>query len=92
MEFQGWNLQKIWDKPQKSWDKPLWTDETNIYHTDGKADVWRRTGSAHDPKQAPLWNTEESHGFTCMTSSWKGSLIFIDDVTHDVRGKMNSEV
>ena len=43
---------KYRDKPQKFWDNVLWTDETkiNLYQNDGKAKVWRKKGSAHDPK------------------------------------------
>uniref|UniRef100_A0A8C5MUE3 Transposase Tc1-like domain-containing protein n=1 Tax=Leptobrachium leishanense TaxID=445787 RepID=A0A8C5MUE3_9ANUR len=39
-------------KPSQFWNKILWTDETkiNLYQSDGKRRVWRRKGTAHDPK------------------------------------------
>lgn len=79
------------------WEKVLWTDETkiNFYQSDGKAKIWRREGTAHNPK-----NTTSSvkHGggsimaWACMAASGTGSLVFIDDVTRDRSSIMNSEV
>ena len=69
--------------------------ETKInLQSDGKAKVWRKKESAHDPK-----NTRSSvkHGggsvmaWACMADSGVGSLIFII-VTHDGSSRMNSEV
>ncbi len=39
-------------KPSQFWNNILWTDETkiNLYQSDGKRRVWRRKGTAHDPK------------------------------------------
>ena len=73
------------------------TDETkiNLYQSDGKARVWRKKGSAHDPKHT---SSSVKHGggsvmiWDCMAASGVGSLIFIDDVTHDGSSKMNLEV
>ncbi len=38
--------------PSQFWNNVLWTDETkiNLYQSDGKRRVWRRKGTAHDPK------------------------------------------
>ncbi len=38
--------------PSQFWNNILWTDETkiNLYQRDGKRRVWRRKGTAHDPK------------------------------------------
>ena len=52
-------------------------------------------GSAHDPKHtsSPVKHSEGSvMAWPCMASSGVGLLIFIDDVTHDGRSRMNSEV
>ena len=76
---------KYRDEPQKFWNKVLWTDETNInlYQSDGKAKVWRKKGSAHNPKLA---SSSVKHGggsvmaWACMAASGVGSLIFIHDV------------
>ena len=40
------------NKPLQFWNNILWTDETkiNLYQNDGKRRVWRRKGTAHDPK------------------------------------------
>ena len=88
---------KYRDEAQKFWDKVLWTDETkiNLYQSDGKAHVWRKKGSANDPKHT---SSSVKHGggnvmfWACMAASGTGSLICIDDVTHDGSSKMNSEV
>ena len=39
-------------KPEQFWKNILWTDETQIYlyQNDGKRRVWRREGTAQDPK------------------------------------------
>ncbi len=39
-------------KPYHFWKSILWTAEikTNLYQNDGKNKVWRRLGTAHDPK------------------------------------------
>ena len=84
-------------RQKKFWDKCVWTDESkmNLYESDGMPNVWRKKGSAHDPKHT---SSSVKHGggnvvaCFCMTSSGTGSLIFIDDVTHDGSSKMNSEV
>jgi len=75
----------------------LWNDETKIklYRNDGKKKVWRRLGTAHDPKHTM---SSVKHGggsvmeWARMASSGTGSLVFIDDVTEDRSSQMNSEV
>ena len=84
-------------KPLQFWNKILWTDETNInlYQNDGKRRVWRRKGTAHDPKHT---TSSVKHGggsamvWACMAANGTGSLVFIDDVTADKSSRMNSEV
>ncbi len=73
------------------------TDETkiNLYQSDGKRRVWRRKGTAHDPKHT---TSSVKHGggsvmaWACMAASGTGSLVVIDDVTADKSSRMNSEV
>ncbi len=75
-------------KPSQFWNNILWTDETkiNLYQSDGKRRVWRRKGTAHDPKHT---TSSVKHGggsvmaWACMAASGTGSLVFIDDVTAD---------
>ena len=73
----------------------LMRTKINLYQSDGKAKVWRKKGSAHDPKHT---SSSVKHGggsvmaWACMAASGVGSLIFIDDVTHDGSSRMNSEV
>lgn len=73
------------------------TDETkiNLYQSDGKRRVWRRKGTAHDPKHT---TSSVKHGggsvmvWACMAANGTGSLVFTDDVTADKSSTMNSEV
>ncbi len=84
-------------KPSQFWNNILWTDETkiNLYQSDGKRRVWRRKGTAHDPKHT---TSSVKHGggsvmaWACMAACGTGSLVFIDDVTADKSSRMNSEV
>uniref|UniRef100_A0A8C5Q2J1 Transposase Tc1-like domain-containing protein n=1 Tax=Leptobrachium leishanense TaxID=445787 RepID=A0A8C5Q2J1_9ANUR len=84
-------------KPLQLWNKILWTDETkiNLYQSDGKRKVWRRKGTAHDPKHT---TSSVKHGggsvmaWACMAANGTGSHVFIDDVTGDKSSRMNSEV
>ncbi len=84
-------------KPSQFWNNILWTDETkiNLYQSDGKRRVWRRKGTAHDPKHT---TSSVKHGggsvmaWAYMAASGTGSLVFIDDVTADKSSRMNSEV
>ena len=77
-----WNSKKI------IWVRVLRTDETkiNLYQSDGKANVWRKKGSAHDPKHTS--SSVKEGGGNIMASSGLGSLIFTDDVTHEGSSKM----
>lgn len=84
-------------KPAQLWNSIHWTDETkmNLYQNDGKKKVWRRLGTAHDPK--PTTSSVKDGGvsvmaWACMASNGTGSLVFIDDVTEDKSSQMNSEV
>ena len=84
-------------KPSQFWNNILWTDETkiNLYQSDGKRRVWRRKGTAHDPKHT---TSSVKHGggsvmaWACMAANGTGSLVFIDYVTADKSSRMNSEV
>lgn len=68
------------------WNNIQWTDETkiNLYQSDGKRRVWRRKGTAHDPKHT---TSSVKHGggsvmvWACMAANGTGSLVFTDDVT-----------
>ena len=66
----------------------------NLYQSYGMAKMWRNKGSAHDPKHTSS-SVKHTGGsvmaWACMAASGVGSLIFIDDVTHD-SSRMNSEV
>uniref|UniRef100_A0A8C5LTA8 Transposase n=1 Tax=Leptobrachium leishanense TaxID=445787 RepID=A0A8C5LTA8_9ANUR len=85
-------------KPSQFWNKILWTDETkiNLYQSDGKRRVWRRKGTAHDPKHTTSSVKRGGGGsvmaWACMAANGTGSLVFIDDVTADKSSRMNSEV
>lgn len=85
------------NKPAQFWKSVLWTDETkiNLYQNDWKKKVWRKKGTAHDPKHT---TSSVKHGggsvmaWACMASKGTGSLVFIDDITTDKSSRMNSEV
>ena len=93
LEFAKQHLKK----PLQFWNNILWTDETkiNLYQNDGKRRVWRRKGTAYDPKHT---TSSVKHGggsvmaWACMAANGTGSLVFIDDVTADKSSRMNSEV
>ena len=61
-------------------NKVLWTDESkmNLYQSDGKNNVWRKKGSAHDPKHTTS-SVKQGGGnvmaWTCMATSEKVSLM-----------------
>ena len=84
-------------EPVQFWNNILWTDETkiNLYQNDGKRRVWRKEGTAQDPKHT---TSSVKHGggsvmaWACMAANGTGSLIFIDDVTADKSSRMDSEV
>uniref|UniRef100_A0A8C5P8K5 Transposase n=1 Tax=Leptobrachium leishanense TaxID=445787 RepID=A0A8C5P8K5_9ANUR len=83
-------------KPSQFWNKILVSSvhRINLYQSDGKRRVWRRKGTAHDPKHT---TSPVKHGggsvmaWACMAANGTGSLVFIDDVT-DKSSRMNSEV
>ncbi|TKS81341.1 Transposable element [Collichthys lucidus] len=93
LEFAKQHLKK----PSQFWNNNLWTDETkiNLYQSDGKRRVWRKKGTAHDPKHT---TSSVKHGggsvmaWACMAANGTGSLLLIDDVTADKSSRMNSEV
>ena len=85
LEFAKQHLKK----PSQFWNNILWTDDTkiNLYQSDGKRRVWRRKGTAHDPKYT---TSSVKHGggsimaWACMAVNGTGALVFIDDVTAEV--------
>lgn len=91
------SIEKHLKKPAQFCNSILWTDETkiNLYQNDGKKKVWRRIGTAHDPKHT---TSSVKHGggsvmaWACIASNGTRSLVFIDDVTKDSSSQMNSEV
>lgn len=93
LEFAKQHLKK----PSQFWNNILWTDETkiNLYQSDGKRRVWRRKGTAHDPKHTTSSVKHDGGSvmaWACMAANGTGSLVFIDDVTADKSSRMNSEV
>ncbi len=95
---------RIGDEPQKFWDKVLWTDFMD--QSDGKAKVWRKKDLLmipniqahlkHSVHRCTLHYSTHYTGYVMawafIASSGTGSLIFINDVTHDGSSKINSEV
>ncbi len=65
--------------------------ETNDL-SDGKAKVWRKKGTANNPK-----HTSVKHGgggvmaWACMAASGKGPLNFTDDLMYNDSSRMNLE-
>ena len=85
------------DEPEKFWNKVSRTEETkiNLDQSDGPAKVWRKKGSAHDPKHRSVsvkHGVESVMAWACIAATGVGSLIFIDDVTHDGSSRMNLEI
>ncbi len=66
----------------------------NLYLSDGKAKVWRKKGTANDPKHTA---SSVKHGgggvmaWACMAVSGTGPLNFTDDLMYDDSSRMNLE-
>ncbi len=64
----------------------------NLYLSDGKAKVWRKKGTANDPKYT---SSSVKHGggvvmaWICMPVSRTGLLKFTDDLMYDDSSRMN---
>ncbi len=89
---------RIGDEPQKFWDKVLWTKVMErLKFGEKRICSWSQTYKL-------IWNTVytgvhySTHytgnvmAWAFIASSGTGSLIFINDVTHDGSSKINSEV
>ncbi len=66
----------------------------NLYLSDGKAQMWRKKGTAKDPKHTA---SSVKHGggvvmaWACMAVSGTGPLNFTDDLIYDDSSRMNLE-
>ncbi len=66
----------------------------NLYLSDGKAKMWRKKGTANNPKHTA---SSVKHGggvvmaWACMAVSGTGPLIFTDDVMYDDSSRINLE-
>ncbi len=73
-------------KPDHFWESILWTAEIkiNLYQNDRKKKVWRRLGTAHDPKHttssvkhggAVWWHKnawlQVALGYWCLVMTWQ---------------------
>ncbi len=77
---------RIGDEPQKFWDKVLLTDFMD--QSDGKTKVWRKKDLLMIPNiQAHLKHSGGNVMAWAFITSGTGSLIFINDVTHDGSSK-----
>lgn len=78
-------------------EEGLWTDQTkiNLYKMDGETKLWRKKGYTHETKHA-IQLVKYGEGivlcWACMAASETGNFTFIDDVTHDKSGRINSDV
>ncbi len=74
----------------------LWMAEIkiNLYQNDGKKNVWRRLGTAYDPKHtiSSVNMVEQCDGISMNGFQWHWVTGFIDDMTEDRSSWMNSEV
>ncbi len=66
----------------------------NLYLSDGKAKMWRKTGTAKDPKHTAS-SVKNGGGavitWACMAASGTGPLNFTDDLMYDASSRMNLE-
>ncbi len=66
----------------------------NLYLSDGKAKLWRKKGTANDPKHTA---SSVKHGgggvmaWACMAASGTGFLNFTNDLMYDDSSRMNLE-
>ncbi len=66
----------------------------NLYLSDGKAKMWRKTGTANDPKHTASSVKNGGGGvitWACMAASGTGPLNFTDDLMYDASSRMNLE-
>ncbi len=66
----------------------------NLYLSDGKAKMWRKKGTANNPKHTAS-SVKRGGGvvmaWACMAVSGTGRLIFTDDLMYDDSSRMNLE-
>ncbi|MCJ8748319.1 hypothetical protein PDJAM_G00163500 [Pangasius djambal] len=65
--------------------------KNNLYQSDGKAKVWRKKGSAHDPKHTSSWVKHGGGSVMAWAASGTDSLIFTDG-SHDGSSRMKSDI
>ena len=73
----------------------IWTDAStiNLNQKDGRRKVWKRVGTAHDPKHIVCqYDGGSIMAWACMAANGTGSIMFIDDLTADRSSKRNSVV
>ncbi len=66
----------------------------NLYLSDGKAKMWRKKGTANDPKHTAFSVKHGGGGviaWACMAVSGTGPLIFTDDLMYNDCSRMNLE-
>ena len=83
MHVHTWPLVTLKDrkvgKSHVLWNLKLWTKARNLQQPDGKRNLWRRKGAAHDLKRTTACVKHEGGGvmvWACVAASGRGSLVW----------------
>ncbi|GFX87299.1 transposable element Tcb2 transposase [Trichonephila clavipes] len=74
-------------RPQQFWNEVIFSNESkfNIFGSDGRRMVWRKTNTSHHPKHT-IPTVKHGGGsvmvWGCMAASGVGKLVFIDGIMH----------
>lgn len=96
-EPEGWNLQRgTRDEPQKFWNTILGTYKTkmNLHRSDGKAKMWRKKGSADEPKHtsSSVMNGGGNGGKNLENLFLSSLVRFLKSISHSILQRLFNQI